>query len=158
MFFMERVPVLRALPSLASGLIQLVMGFPHYFPRSPPRAVRKPMRSSLVSGERWRILRVNSPLSDLKFPPRTTGLPWPSSLAVHSETLPAISQTPYGLRSTFQTPTSVQPGPDGNTPSKLAAFAIMLVPQGYRRPSVPRPAFSHSSSVGRRRPFHLANA
>ncbi len=45
------------------------------YPYRSSRTVRKPMRSSLVSGERWRILRVSSPLLDLKFPPRTTGLP-----------------------------------------------------------------------------------
>ena len=95
------------------------------------------MRSSLVSGERWRILRVSSPPLDLKFPPANDGV-----------TLAVVAGSPFrdvaghivdSIGTTILSPDTYF-GPTRtrlSAPSKLAAFASMSVPQGNRRPSGP---------------------
>src|ERR1700733_1650254 len=80
-------PDSRTTPILQLSLLTFYLSLP-----SP--AVRNPIRSSMVYGESPTTRRVSCPSSLIKFPPRTTGDPLPSSLAVHSETLPARSRTP----------------------------------------------------------------
>src|SRR5689334_7353675 len=72
-------------------------------------------------------------------------------------TLPAMSKHPNGLTSPATLPDAIGPGERRAT---LAFAASNVLPHGYSRPSVPRAAFSHSSSVGRRQPapFHFANS
>src|SRR6185295_499357 len=81
-------------------------------------------------------------------PPRTTLLA-PSSEAVHSQTFPIRSWTPYGLRPSGNLSTGVIP------PNRFPVLALVgsnRSPHGNRRPSGPLAAFSHSCSVGNRFP------
>ena len=70
-------------------------------------------------------------------PPRSTRSPSPVSVAVHSQTLPAMSWRPYGLAPRGCAPTGdvvpcLRPEP---TAARLASSSS---PHGNRRPSVPR--------------------
>src|SRR5262249_1798464 len=76
---------------------------------TPSPTVRNPIRASIVSGGRLMIRRVASASAFKKLPPRTTGFRSSTHVPVHSETFPPMSNTPYGLRSSGQLPTAVQP-------------------------------------------------
>src|SRR5262245_8345670 len=79
-----------------------------------------------------------------------------SALAVHSATLPALSKQPDGDTPSGNCPTATGPVlPDSRL---LQRPGSKRGPQGYRRPSEPRAATSHSSSVGKRLPDHVAKA
>ena len=77
--------------------------------------------------------------------------------ATHSSTFPASCSTPYGL------------APEGCAVTGTVVTSSVIAwsqtmqrdsskasPQGQRRPSVPRAAFSHSASVGSRFPAQVA--
>src|SRR5262249_58019209 len=80
-----------------------------YFCAAPSPTVRNPILASILSGSRSTIRRVASAPAFKKFPPRTTGLRSSTHVPVQSETFPPMSNTPYGLRSSGQLPTAVQP-------------------------------------------------
>src|SRR5436309_2831885 len=72
------------------------------------------------------------------------------SVDICSHTLPAMSCRPYGPPASGNIPTGVV------SPTNMLWLQLSGVggvsPHTYMRPSVPRAAFSHSASVGRRVP------
>src|SRR6266545_4540637 len=74
----------------------------------------------------------------------------------HCQTDPTRSRTPYGLAPFGKMPMgTVLRGP---TPRIPQASSCQSSPHGYLRASVPRAAFSHSASLGRRAPRNAAYA
>src|SRR5687767_2632974 len=69
---------------------------------------------------------------------------------VHSHTFPIKSLTPSGVLPRGKLPAIA--GPRRFAPAVFAAFGSHVFPHGYARPSLPRAAASHSSSLGSRPP------
>src|SRR5207245_4378631 len=67
-----------------------------------------------------------------------------------SATFPVMSYSPYGLLPDSKEPGGARYGNPSESPSRFAWPVPNSSPHGYRRLLSPRPAFSHSASVGRR--------
>src|ERR1700689_5506888 len=92
-----------------------------------------------------------------------SSLPYASkSSATHSHTLPTLSKRPKGLLPSTVVATSNVPLRAPPVPSAPPVMAKRhecesVSPHGKVRPSLPRAAYSHSASVGRRLPSCLQN-